>query len=100
MLRGGNHDLNHFHSRLEEYLSPQEKECSAIILKQLCCESTHEKELYDLFLYERCSYEEFQSVVNRLIYEGYLVRDTDNKSNLRFVSPLLMDWWAYKVGAN
>lgn len=100
MLRGGSHDLNHFHSRLEDYLSAREKECSAIILKQLCFEPTHEKELYDLFLYERCNYEEYQSVVNRLIYEGYIMRDTDNKGNLRFVSPLLMDWWAYKVGVN
>ncbi len=48
MLRGGSHDLNHFHSRLEEYLAPGEKECSAIVLKQLCFESTHEKELYDV----------------------------------------------------
>jgi len=100
MLRGGNHDLNHFHSRLEDYLTPLENECSAIILKQLCCETTHEKELYDLFLYERCNYEEFQSLVNRLIYEGYIMRDIDNKGNLRFVSPLLMDWWAYKMGVD
>jgi hypothetical protein len=100
MLRGGNHDLNHFHSRLEDYLTPRERECSEIVLKQLCYEPTHEKELYDLFLYERCNYEECQSVVNRLIYEGYIMRDTDNKGNLRFVSPLLMDWWAYKVGVN
>lgn len=100
MLRGGNHDLNHFHSRLEDYLSPLEKECSSIILKQLCYEATHEKELYDLFLYKRVKYEEFQSVVNRLIYEGYIMRDIDNNGNLSFVSPLLKDWWAYKVGVN
>ena len=100
MLRGGSHDLNHFHSRLEDYLSPLEKECSAIILKRLCYESAHEKEIYDLFLYERCKYEEFQSVVSRLIYEGYIMRDTDNQGNLKFVSPLLKDWWACKVGVN
>jgi hypothetical protein len=100
MLRGGNHDLKHFHSRFEDYLSPLEKECSSIILKQLCCEATHEKELYDLFLYERVKYEEFQSVVNRLIYEGYIMRDIDDNGNLRFDSPLLKDWWAYKVGVN
>jgi len=100
MLRGGNHDLKHFHSRLEDYLSPLEKECSSIILKQLCCEATHEKELYDLFLYKRVKYEEFQSVVNRLIYEGYIMRDIDDNGNLRFDSPLLKDWWAYKVGVN
>ena len=100
MLRGGSHDLNHFHSRLEDYLTPREKECSGIILKRLCYEPTHEKEIYDLFLYERCDYGEFQSVVSRLIYEGYIMRDTDNKGNLRFVSPLLKDWWACKVGVN
>jgi hypothetical protein len=100
MLRGGNHDLNHFHSRLEDYLSPLERECSRIILRQLCYDATHEKTLYDLYLYERCDYEVFQSIVNRLIYEGYIMRDTDDNGNLRFVSPLLKDWWAYKVGVN
>jgi hypothetical protein len=98
MLRGGNHDLNHFHSRLEEYLSPLEKECSATILKHLCNDAAHEKELYDLLLYERCNYEEFQTVVNRLVYEGYIVRDIYNKGKLKFVSPILRDWWACKVG--
>jgi len=98
MLRGGNHDLNHFHSRLEDYLSPLEKECSLIILKQLCYRAIHEKELYDLFLYERCNYEEFQSAANRLIYEGYIMRDIEAEGNLRFVSPLLKDWWASRVG--
>ena len=98
MLRGGNHDLNHFHSRLEEYLSPLERECSNVVLKHLCYEAVSEKELYDLLLYERCNYEEYQRVVNRLIYEGYLVRDIHNKGNLKFVSPMLKDWWACKAG--
>jgi len=98
MLRGGDHDLNHFHSRLEDYLSPLEKECSNIILKHLCYEAVPEKELYDLLLYERCNYKEYQSVVNRLIYEGYLARDIHNKGNLNFVSPMLKDWWACKAG--
>ncbi|MCP4622981.1 MAG: hypothetical protein GY850_05560 [bacterium] len=98
MLRGDDHDLNHFHSRLEEYLSPLEKECSTTILKHLCIDDTHEKGLYDLLLYERCNYEKFQTVVNRLIYEGYIVRDIYNKGKLKFVSPILRDWWGGKVG--
>ena len=98
MLRGGDHDLNHFHSRLVEYLSPLERECSNVVLKHLCHAAVPEKELYDLLLYDRCNYEEYQRVVNRLIYEGYLVRDIHNKSNLKFVSPMLKDWWAYKAG--
>jgi hypothetical protein len=100
MVRGGDHDLNHFHSRLEEYLSPLEKECSTTILKHLCNDDTHEKELYDLLLYERCNYEQFQTVVNRLIYEGYIVRDIYNKGKLKFVSPILRDWWGCKVGVH
>jgi len=98
MLRGGDHDLNHFHSRLEEYLSPLQRECSKIILKHLCNEAVHEKELYDLLLFEKCNFEEFQAVVNRLIYEGYITRDVDNKNSLKFVSPILKDWWACKAG--
>jgi len=98
MLRGGDHDLNHFHSRLVEYLSPLERECSNVVLKHLCNAAVPEKELYDLLLYERCNYEEYQRVVNRLIYEGYLVRDIHNKGNLKFVSPMLKDWWACKAG--
>jgi hypothetical protein len=98
MLRGGIHDLNHFHSRLEEYLTPMEKESSAIILKQLCYDSAPEKQLYDTCLYEKCRYEVFQSVVDRLIYEGYIMRDVNNEGEIRFVSPLLKDWWARKMG--
>ncbi|MCD6585008.1 MAG: TniB family NTP-binding protein [Desulfobacteraceae bacterium] len=98
MLRGGDHDLNHFHSRLEDYLSPLERECSKIILKHLCYETIYETELYDLLLFEKCNFEKFQAVVNRLICEGYIIRDINNKNNLKFVSPILKDWWACKAG--
>jgi len=98
MLRGGNHDIQHFHSRLNDYLSPVERECSAIILKHLCCGGIPEKQLFDTYVYERCSYEVFQSVVNRLIYEGYITRDTESQGEIKFVSTLLKDWWACKVG--
>lgn len=98
MLEDGHHDLNHHHSRLESYISPVARECSKIILKHLCGGRTHEKKIYDLFLFDKCSYEEFQSVVRRLIYEGYICRDIDNNGSLRFVSHLLKDWWACKMG--
>ncbi|MBI5098033.1 MAG: hypothetical protein HZB30_02180 [Nitrospirae bacterium] len=99
MLRGGDHDLNHFHARLQEYLvTAVEKECSTIILKHLCSNPLHEKQLYDSYLFDTCSNEVFQSVVNRLIYEGYIMRDTSDRGKLKFVSPLLKDWWACKTG--
>jgi hypothetical protein len=98
VLRRGNHDLNHYHSRLEEYLSPGENECSKVVLKHLCSGPAHEKEIYDLLLYEKCPYEQFQSVVNRLIYEGYITRDMHDNGNLRFVAPILKDWWKFKAG--
>jgi hypothetical protein len=98
MLLRGNHDLNHFHSRLEEYLTPFEKECSGIILKHLGSGAAHEREIYDLLLHEKCPYPLFQEVVNRLIYEGYITRDISDNGNLRFVAPLLKDWWGLKVG--
>jgi hypothetical protein len=96
MLRSGNHDLNHFHSRLEEYLTPLEREISSIILLHLCREACHEQQLFDSLFYEKCDQEIFQDVVDRLIFEGYLTRDLTDKNNLRFVSPLLKDWWACK----
>ncbi len=98
MLRGGSHDLNHFHSRLSEYLTPIERESSAAILKHLCHGAMDEKELYDLILFNKCDHEVFQTVVNRLIYEGYLTRDIERNANLGFSSPVLQDWWTYKIG--
>jgi len=98
MLRSGNHDLNHFHTRLEEYLTPLEQEVSGKILKHLCSDSFPEKELYDAYFFEVCDYEVFQEVTNRLIYEGYSMRDMEDKGKLRFVSPLLQDWWSLKTG--
>lgn len=98
MLRSGNHDLNHFHSRLEEYLTPLERETASKILLHLCRESCHEQQMYQSFFVEKCSFEIFQSVVDRLGYEGYLTRDFTNNNNLKFVSPLLKDWWACKLG--
>ena len=96
MLRNGNHDLNHFHSRLEEYLTPLERETASGILLHLCREDCHEHQMYQSFFHEKCGYEIFQDVVDRLIFEGYLARDLSNDNNLRFVSPLLKDWWSCK----
>ena len=98
MLRGGNHDLNHFHARLKTYLGHTKRECSEIILKHLCSDPLHEKKLFDNHISELCGYEVFQSVVNRLVYEGYIMRDIANNGSLTFVAPLLKDWWSYKVG--
>lgn len=98
MLQGGNHDFYHFYSRLEAHLSPLEKECAELILKHLCLKATSEEEIYDLFLYKKCTYEKFQSIVNRLIYEGYITRDITDNGNLRFVAYILKDWWSCKTG--
>lgn len=100
MLRVGNHDLNHFHTRLQRYLGPIERKCSEIVLKHLCSEPLHEKKLFDNHLSELCRYEVFQTVVNRLVYEGYIMRDIANNGALTFVAPLLKDWWSYKVGVH
>lgn len=99
MLRSGSHDLNHFHSRLEEHLSPLGREIASRILGDLCREACHEQKIYQTVFHEKCSFEAFQSVVDRLEYEGYLTRDIKDDNNLRFVSPLLRDWWACKIGA-
>ncbi len=98
MLRGGSHDLNHFHARLKTYLGHTKRKCSEIILKHLCIESLPEKYLFDNHISGVCGYEDFQSVVNRLLYEGYIMRDIANNGALTFVAPLLKDWWSYKAG--
>ncbi len=97
MLREGNHDLSHFHSRLVDYLSPLKRECSSLLLKHLTHETWDEKELFDQYFYETYDYQTYQSVVDRLIYEGYIKRDINDNGKLRFMSYLLKDWWAYKT---
>lgn len=99
MLRGGDHDLKHFHSRLKEYLpGEQEKQCSFKILSHLCNSPVSEKEMYDGYVAGICSFNTFQTVVNRLIHEGYIMRDSRDEGVIRFVSPLLRDWWACNEG--
>lgn len=101
MLRNGDHDLNHFDSRLDDYLpSQQELTCSRIILRTLCIDTWHERELYDVAIADKhIDYMSFHKVLDRLIYEGYLKRDIENTGKLSFLSPLLRDWWACKTGA-
>jgi len=100
MLRSGDHDLNHFDSRLNTYISSQpELESSRAILRTLCNDDWHERELYDVVIADsRLDYATYQKVVDRLIYEGYLKRDIDSAGKLSFLSPLLRDWWACKAG--
>jgi hypothetical protein len=100
MLRNGDHDLNHFDSRLDDYIpSTNELSCSRIILRTLCVNDWQERELYDYAIATlRLDYTIYQKIVNRLVYEGYLKRDIANAGKLSFISPLLRDWWACKVG--
>ena len=100
MLHSGDHDLNHFDSRLNTYIqSQQELEGSRAILRTLCKDNWHERELYDVVIADsRLDYAAYQKVVDRLIYEGYLKRDLDSAGKLSFLSPLLRDWWACKAG--
>ena len=100
MLHNGDHDLNHFDSRLDDYiLSQQELTCSRVVLRTLCGDDWHERELYDAAIADtRLDYATYRKVVDRLVYEGYLKRDTANAGKLSFISPLLRDWWACKAG--
>lgn len=100
MLRSGDHDLNHFDSRLVTYIpSAQELACSRSVLRTLCHDSWHERELYDLVVADsRLDYASYQRVVDRLIYEGYLKRDITAAGRLSFLSPMLRDWWSCKAG--
>lgn len=100
MLRNGNHDLQHFDSRLNTYLpTPQELNCSRIILRTLCHDCWHEKELYETFIAEsRLDYAVYQRILDRLIYEGYVKRDITAAGKLSFISPMLCDWWSHKAG--
>lgn len=101
MLRNGDHDLNHFNSRLDDYLrSPNEAACSRSILRTLCNDEWRERELYDTVIADtRLDYAIYLKLVDRLIYEGYLKRDIADAGKLSFISPLLRDWWACKAGA-
>lgn len=100
MLRSGDHDLNHFDSRLATYIpSPQELGCSRAALRHLCHEPWHERELYELVSDNgRVDYVSYQRIIDRLIYEGYLKREISEAGKLTFLSPMLRDWWACKTG--
>lgn len=100
MLRNGDHDLQHFDSRLVTYLpTPQELDCSRLILRTLCHDCWLEKELYETFIVEsHLDYAAYQRILDRLIYEGYIKRDITNAGKLSFISPMLRDWWSYKAG--
>lgn len=100
MLCNGDHDLNHFDSRLDDYIpSSNELACSRIILRTLCVDDWREQELYDSVIADtRLDYINYRKIVDRLIYEGYLKRDIANSGKLSFISPLLRDWWACKAG--
>ena len=100
MLRNGDHDLQHFDSRLVTYLpTPQELDCSRLILRTLCHDCWLEKELYETFIVEsRLEYAAYQRILDRLIYEGYIKRDITNAGKLSFISPMLRDWWSHKAG--
>ena len=39
-----------------------------------------------------------QNVSNFEIFDVLDMRDINNKGVLRFISPMLKDWWAYKAG--
>lgn len=73
--------------------------CSRAILRTLCGDDWHERELYDVVIADtRLDYTIYRKIVDRLIYEGYLKHDIANSGKLSFISPLLRDWWACKVG--
>jgi hypothetical protein len=99
MLRSGHHDIKHFHSRLDDYLpTQQERSCVKIILRQLCGDTWHERELYETFLTDTLDYTAYLGLLSRLEYEGYIKRDIRNAGRLSFVSPILKDWWSCMMG--
>jgi len=100
MLRNGDHDLNHFDSRLAAYIpTQQELACSRVILRTLCHDCWHERELYETVIAEsRLDYAVYQRILDRLIYEGYIKRSIAAAGKLSFISPMLRDWWSHKAG--
>lgn len=98
-LINDNHDLNHFHTRLEEYLPGEiQKQCSKNILSHLSAEPMEENALIGYM--SETEAEVFAETLSRLIHEGYILRDMRIGGRVRFVSPLLQDWWMKKHGGN
>ncbi len=98
MIKNGDHDLAHFHSRLSDYLSPQQREVANVVLKHVAAAQWDEDQLFQSFISGIHSRETFNSVLDRLIFEGYIVRDVNADCQLRFVSRMLQDWWINKTG--
>jgi len=98
MIKNGDHDLAHFHSRLHDYLSLQQREAANIILKHLAASPWDEEQLFQSFLIDSHDRESFNHVLDRLIFEGYIIRDVTGNGEIKFVSRMLQDWWKNKTG--
>ena len=97
-VRSGNLDLTYFYKRLSLYFQDSDHEIAQGILKLLCVESLLEDDVYDYHFMNRCEIKQFSEIVNRLCFEGYILRDANLGAKLRFVSLLLKDWWKNKLG--
>ncbi|KJR42072.1 hypothetical protein MCHI_002029 [Candidatus Magnetoovum chiemensis] len=96
MIKDDNNEIKHFHSRLNDCMTKQHRDISLQILQHLINNPLNENNLYYNHLTPPCNYEIFTSILSRLTYEGYITRD--NNDNIKFLSPILRDWWAFKKG--
>ncbi|KJU82105.1 ATPase domain protein, prokaryote domain protein [Candidatus Magnetobacterium bavaricum] len=95
MIHSDNNNLSQFRERLTKYLDPIQQDCAKKVLKTLCNGALDEQQLHTLHASNIIAdFDEFHEVVERLIFEGYLLEDATDAGKLRFASPVLKDWWS------
>ncbi|MBF0537709.1 MAG: hypothetical protein HQL03_05585 [Nitrospirae bacterium] len=96
LIQGDCDSLFQFSSRLDKYLDPEQRECSKAVLRILCDGAMDERGLHEAHFSGVMEFDRFQEVVERLIFEGYVLEDAADGGKLRFASPVLRDWWSRK----
>ena len=97
MIKSDGTGLSHFRKRLSEFFPATELSRARKSLKVLChADTMPEESLFDTYFATDCDRGAFDPVLRRLIYEGYVMRDSESDGALRFVSPLLKRWWAFR----
>ncbi|MBF0338025.1 MAG: ATP-binding protein [Nitrospirae bacterium] len=96
MITGGSNNLSMFSERLDVYLDSIQMDCAKKVLKTLCRGAMDEQQLYNVHFSSDIDFDKFHEVVERLIFEGYLLEDPTDYGKLRFASPMLKDWWSIR----
>jgi len=88
--------FEHYYSRLKEALSADQCEFALTLLSLIADKDALPQEAVHKMAAETLSEQDRESVLESLIYDGYLFFDT-TRHHYRFQSALLQEWWNKKM---